>query len=242
MKTSLRKILTVACAALVTSALAVSAHAQAIAAYTISPTLSNPETDQGNYGPSGFEFTLNQNINITALGYTAISLDDTDAPSVTLWSVGAGGALSQIYTTGNILGSVNITNEGTQPSAPSFVSVGTPIALTSGNTYLVTATAYWAATFDPSTITTNSAFTGTFFTNSNPQNSFVADGSWDYNLTNISNLVALSDLSPGQIPTEANFEFTPGTSVVPEPATYVMLGAGLVLLLVIQRKRASRLL
>jgi len=66
-----------------------------IHADTVAYTSTGTETDLGSYGLSGIEFTLNMNINVTQLGFTALSLGGGDAPQVTVWQVGSGGALTQ---------------------------------------------------------------------------------------------------------------------------------------------------
>jgi len=206
------------------------ASAQIIQAYTTSGT----ETDEGAYGLSGYEFTVNQNINLTALGFTALSLGGGDAPHVTLWNANAGvGSLSQIYDTGNIITSVNSTPANTPPGgAPSFVSVGTPIELTVGNTYLITAPAYWVATFNSSGITNGSAIgTSTFLTN--------GLGQWNGWPNTGYTFSTLTAAPAGITPTTPNFEYT--VVVVPEPATYAMFGLGFLVLVVAMRKRATSL-
>lgn len=239
MKYSIRKTTLLACSALIAS-IAASTHSFAdTTAYTTTGT--DNELDLGNYGPAGFEFTLNENIDVTQLGFTGISLGG-DAPSVTLWSVGAGGALSQIYNTGNIISDItsnpgpNNVNPG-PVVAPTYVSVGTPIALAAGSTYLVTATAYWAPTFNSSDIQTSSAFSSSaFLTNPNQGASFFADNNWGYSLSNISDLSPVSNTS--ETPTTPNFQFT--AVEAPEPSTDVMMGIGLALLIFRIRRRATR--
>src|ERR1700744_1208950 len=100
MKNYFPKLSSVACALLIASAPIL------LRAQTTAYTTSGLETDLGNYGLSGVEFQLNMNINVTSVGFTALSLGGGDAPQVTVWQVGSGGALTQLYTTGNILGSV----------------------------------------------------------------------------------------------------------------------------------------
>ncbi len=215
-------------AALVSSS--VGASAQVVPAYTTDPA---SEIDLGAYGLSAFEFTLNQNVNLTALGFTALSLGGGDAPHVTLWDASGGlGALTQIYDTGNILSSVTSTGQGTSSGTPSFVSVGTPIALTAGVTYLVSAPAYWVATFDPSSITTDSAIaTSSFLTNGTGQ-----WNGWANSGYNFSTLAPPSGASTFEIPTTPNLEYV---VVVPEPSTYAMMGLGFLALLGALRLRSK---
>lgn len=144
MKTSLLRLPLVVCAIVLGCALPV------LRADTVAYTSTGTETDLGGYGLSGIEFTLNMNINVTQLGFTALSLGGGDTPQVTVWQVGSGGALTQLYTTGNILGSVTSTGQGTSTGAFSYVPVSSTLSLSSGDTYLVTAPAYWAATYDSS--------------------------------------------------------------------------------------------
>ena len=230
MKLSIQKALVVASIALLTcTSTAIQSRAD-----TVAYTTSGTETDLGDYGLAGFEFTPSENIDITALGYTGLSLGG-DAPHVTLWDASAGlGSLSQIYDTGNILGSVVSAPAGAGLGSPSFVSVGTPIALTAGKTYLITAPAYWAATFTSAgiAITDPSAFSSTQFLADNT--GFFANGGWantGYTFT------SLTAAPAGNVPTIANFEFTVVSA--PEPSTYAMLGAGLLALTIMVRRRTA---
>ncbi len=236
MKTLLSKLSLVACVAIISwTSSPLQAQTQA---YTAAPLTT--ENDLGGYGMSGIEFTLNENINVTSLGFTALSLGG-DTPQVTLWQVGGGGALTQIYTTGNIIGSVTSYPQGTDQGIPSFVSVGTPLALSSGDTYLVTAPAYWASTFPSSSVSVASGpFSSTSFLTTNPTNVNDWQG-WANSayLGGSPNLSSFSLASSSTIPTEANFQFTTSASSVPEPSTYAMLGTSLALLALIARRRRA---
>jgi hypothetical protein len=123
----------------------------------IAYSVAGTETDKSGQGLSGVEFTPAQNIDLTQLGFTALSLGGGDAPHVTLFNATAGlNALVQIYDTGDILSSVTSYPDSSGTIAPvSYVSVGTPIPLAAGQTYLVTAPAYWAPTFNASNVTVN---------------------------------------------------------------------------------------
>ena len=230
MTSSLRKVLAVTGAALLMGA----GSANLLKADTIAYTTSGTETDLGAYGLSGIEFTLTQNIDVTQLGFTGLSLGGGDAPHVTVFQVVSGlGNLSQIYDTGDINSFVTSTGQGTGTAAPSFVAVtGGPLTLTAGNTYLITAPAYWAATFDSTGVTPldGAVFSGTSFLTTGP-------GNWNgwansgYTFTN------LTAASSANVPTVANFQYN--VAAVPEPSTYVMLGAGFAVLLFGLRRRSA---
>ena len=156
--------------------------------------------------------------------------------------------MTLIYDTGNILSSVTSTGEGTESAALSFVSVGTPIALSSGDTYMVTAPAYWAATFPSSDIATAPSV----FSSSG----FFTDGSWggwansNYNGFNAGseggglsgtsgNFDDFTVASTNDIPVEADFQYIV-PAAVPEPTTWSMFGAGILCLLAMFRWRAAK--
>ena len=239
MKLNLRAFTFVACTALVTCVTQASADT---VAYTTVPTT---ETDLAAYGLSGILFTPTLNIDLTEVGFTAISLGGGDSPQVTLWSVNQStNALTQVYTSGNINSSV--TNDQVYdptgappqpvPTSSSYVSVGTPIELYAGQTYLISAPAYWAATYAASNVVTDPVLGDTSFVTTGP-------GNWSGWANSDYNLSALTTASGSAIPAEANFMFNvdPNQSPqpVPEPSTYALLGAGLALLLATLRRRAA---
>ena len=219
---NMKKILLVTCASLAACAFT----SIRCAADTVAYTTSGVQSDLSGYGLSGIEFTVKQNIDITELGFTGISLGGGDAPHVTLFNATAGlGSLTQMYDTGNILSSVTSYPAATPGTgAPSYVSVGTPIELVTGQTYLITAPAYWAATYASGSVTASSIFGTSSFLTTGPGNW----GGWansNYTFTNLKPAV-------GAIPAEANFEYY----VVPEPSTYLMLGLGMAVLLFWRRR------
>jgi hypothetical protein len=232
MKLNLRALTLVVCTALVTCATQASA---ATVAYTTVPTT---ETDLALYGLSGILFTPTLNIDLTEVGFTAISIGGGDTPQLTLWSVNTNtDALTQIYTTGNINSSVTNDQVYDPPTLPvptsaSYVSVGTPIELYAGQTYLLTAPAYWAATYASSDVTANAVLGDVSYVTTGPGN-WSGWANSDYNLSD------LTAASSSAVPAEANFMFNvdPDQSV-PEPSTYALLGAGFALLLVRLRRRA----
>lgn len=192
---------------------------KAAVAYSASPVSSQAAV--AGYGLSGFQFTLNQNINLTALGFTAIAMGG-DAPHVTLWDASAGlGSLVQLYDTGNILGSVTSYDAANLDAVPSYVSVGAPISLTTGKTYLVTAPAYWVATYSPANITVASEFA---------TSAFLTGGGWNGWDNAGYNFAALATPG-GNYSATVNFQYT----AVPEPSAYLLVGMGVITLAVLRR-------
>ena len=227
---SLRKVLAVTGAVLLMGA----GGSNLLKADTIAYTTSGTESDLGAYGLSGIEFTLSQNIDLTQLGYTGLSLGGGDAPHVTVFQVGTGlSDLTQLYDTGNIIGSVTSTGQSTSTGAPSFVAVtGGPLTLTAGNTYLITAPSYWAATFTSAGVTPldGAVFGSTSFLTTGP-------GNWSGWPNPGYTFTSLSAASPANVPTVANFQYN--VAAVPEPSTYVMLGVGFAILLFGLRRRSA---
>lgn len=247
MKTMSQKFVIAAGVALVTFAFCGSHSVADTLAYTYptAPDTNLPgpptpgsagETDLAAYGLSGLEFTLSQNITVTQLGFTPLSLGGGDTPQVTLWQIGAGGAITQLATTGELpAADWNSQPSNNQSAQLTFMSI-TPVNLTSGDTYLVTAPAYWAATFASSNITyASSVFTSNTFVNDTDPSGWQT---WSNSSYSVSNISTFATASTGAIPVEADFQFT--ESSVPEPSTWSMFGAGILFLWVMLRRRANK--
>jgi PEP-CTERM motif len=174
-----------------------------------------PDSTPGATGLVGFEFTLNQDIYLTQLGFYAQSINGGDAPHVALLDVTSGqiNPPTVLYDTGNL-------NTGSLvDGAMNYVSVLTPILLTMGNTYEITAPAYFAQQFDS---TAGFSLGGAIQTISYEK----GDGwdGWDAGNgvpVQIYDYTDQSATSPGAY-VSADFQYTP----VPEPATYALLGIG----------------
>jgi hypothetical protein len=203
---------------------------------------STPGNNPGAVGLVGFVFTLNENIDLTQLGFYVQSIGGGDTPHVALLNVSAGQSNppTVIYDTGNLN---NLTNypSGLTDDAMNFFSVGTPILLTTGNTYEITAPIYFAEEFaDTSTFSLGSAIQTASFDNigSNPTSGNPQHWSgWDpdngsmgqvYDYTAqgpAANYTAPSTLSGTNVIISTDFQYVP-VSAVPEPQTLAtVLGA-----------------
>jgi PEP-CTERM motif-containing protein len=220
MKSSMKKVLVVACVALVMCA----SSAIRLMADTIAfNENATPSSTPAATGLVGFEFTVNQNIDVTKLGFYGQSIGGGDTPQVSLWNVASGfGGPSPLATTGSLQGNV--------PNEPgwNYYSI-TPQLLTVGNTYAVTAPIYFSEQYNSTTTFTYGSAIAT--------PTYLLDpgfGGWansDYTFA------SLSATSPGAN-ISANFQYT--LAAVPEPSTYLMLGAGFAVLLVMLRRRAAK--
>jgi hypothetical protein len=221
---SLRALLIVASAAMVAStSAALPARADTIAFNENAAPNSTP----AGTGLVGFEFTVNQNIDLTQLGFYAQSIGGGDSPTVSLFNVTGGFTASPtpMYQTPNLVGSV--------PTEPgwNYVSVGTPILLTVGNTYAVTAPLYFSEQYN-----STAAFT---YGSAISTPTYLLDAGWNGWSNSSYNFTSLAPTSPGAN-LSANFQYTLAPVIeAPEPSTYALLGLGLSVLLLRLRRRAS---
>ena len=229
MKSSPTKNIVVASAALLAfSVLALpSQAADTIGFNENAPADSTPAAS----GLVGFEFTLNQDIDLTQLGFYTQSIGGGDSPHVSLFDITSGitAAPTPMYDTGNLVASL--------PVSPgwNYVSVGTPILLTVGKTYLVSAPLYFSEQY--------ASTTGFTLGGALASGTYVKGGGWTGSWANSSyDFTSLSATSPGaNISADFKYTLAPTTTLqVPEPSTYAMLGAGLLTLLIAVRRRAVK--
>jgi len=185
-----------------------------------------PDSTPAATGLVGFEFTLNQNINLTQLGFYAQSIGGNDTPHVALLNVTAGqkNPPTVLYDTGN-LNSAAVNPGGLVNFAINYVSVGTPIPLTVGQSYEITAPIYFSQQFNSTAgFTLGGAIATAAFEKGGGWNGWdpgngVPSQVYDY--------TAQSAGSPGGN-ISADFQYT--LAAVPEPGSIAVLaavGAGL---------------
>ena len=208
---SLRALLIVASTAIIASTSA-SLRADDTIAFN---EIAAPDSHPASTGLVGFEFTVNQNIDLTQLGFYAESIGGGDAPQVSLFDVTSGFTASPtpLYQTGNLVGSV--------PNEPgwNYVSVGTPILLTVGSTYAVTAPIYFSEQYN-----STAAFT---YGSAISTPTYLLDPGWNGWANSGYNFTSLAATSPGAN-LSANFKYTLAPVIeAPEPSTYALLGLGL---------------
>lgn len=180
--------------------------------YTENTTTTASGAQLGAFGLAGFEFTPTTNMQITELGFYALSIGGGDAPHVSVFQVvnGSVDPTTPLYDTGNILTSI-VNNTG----AWTYVPVTIELDLTAGNTYLITAPVYWIASYtDTSTFTYGAEISNQTFVATGPGNW----SGWANSAYNFDNLYATDTAY-----TSANFQYV----VTPEPSTYAMLIGGL---------------
>ena len=232
MKPWSKKALIVACVALITCAAgSTRTLAQTVIAFNENGT---PSSTPANSGLQGFEFTVNEDIRLISLGFYAQSLGGGDNPHVSLINLNGGATATPdvIYDTGNLL---HPTSQITTQPGWNYISVGDPILLTPGNTYAVTAPAYFVEQYtSTSGFTYGSAISTPAFLYDSSTSFFGGGGypgGWvnlGYNFTQLDPVGSDENIA-------ADFEYT---LVGPEPSTYLLLGIGLVMLMVIRHRQA----
>ena len=150
-------------------------------------------------GLVGFNFTVNTNISVTQLGWYGEAVGGGDTPWVAIYNTANSTAALASITTGYT------TTPGWQ-----YQSLGTPITLTTGNTYQVVATLYWTQKFNPASFTYAGEINAVGFT---------TPGGWSGWGTPV--MATNGTTSTPSI--AANFKY----DVVPEPSTCALLLMGL---------------
>lgn len=172
-------------------------------------TEGGTSTAVGGNGLVGFNFTLNNAIDVTQLGFFGLDLGG-DTPWVALYNVTTGTQLAAITTF-------------TPTPGWQYISLGSPVTLTVGSTYQVVATAYWSPRYaDTASFTYGSAI--------NPLGSTTATGwgGWGTPVMATAGISANTDVT-------ANFVYT--LSSVPEPASYAVITGIAILGIVLARRR-----
>ncbi len=223
MKTSLLRLPIVACAIMLACASPL-LHADTIA-FNENAT---PDSTPSGTGLVAFEFTLNQTITVTQLGFYAQSIGGSgDTPHVSLIDLSlplVAGQPVVLADTGNINGSI------TNSLGWNYYSI-TPVVLTAGSTYAVSAPIYFAEQYN-----STSGFTlGSAIATS----SYDLDSGFNGWANSDYNFASLANSAPGAV-VGANFQYTVDSTSVPEPSTYALLGAGLAFLVFHLRRRRAQ--
>jgi hypothetical protein len=191
-----------------------------------------PTSTPSGTGLVAFEFTLNETITVTQLGFYAQSIGGSgDTPHVSLINLSlplVAGQPVVLADTGNINGGTGGTI--TNSLGWNYYSIA-PVTLTAGTTYAVSAPIYFAEQYS-----STSGFTlGSAIATS----SFDLDGGFSGWANSGYNFASLSNSAPGAF-IGANFQYTVDTTGVPEPSTYALLGAGLAFLVFHLRRRRAQ--
>lgn len=112
-----------------------SASAVSVVAATIAYTEGGTANPLAAYGASGFQFGTTKTIEVTDLGFDALSIGGGDVPHVMLWDVTTSTKLADINTGAPLT------------TGWHYFTVGTPITLTPAHTYQVAADIYWVPTY-----------------------------------------------------------------------------------------------
>jgi hypothetical protein len=227
-------------------AASLSGNAQTAAfSYTLAYNTSTPPAilAAGGYGLSALEFTITAPITIDDLGFFAISLGGADVPQVNLYSVTppvAGVTVAtELATTGLLPTSSNAFTSNTYNYFPIFTGTSaTPGVTLAAGTYLVAAGIYYSPELATTTFTSDIS-TPSFNTTGGGFGGFDPNGYATLGFGSTAGVGGVYDFNLGgsKVTTEGvNFEYTD----VPEPSTYAMLAAGMVLLVAIQRRRLQQ--
>jgi hypothetical protein len=189
-----------------------------------------PTSTPGAIGLVGFEFTLNQNIDLTQLGFYAQSLGGGDTPHVALLNVTAGQANPPVvlYDTGNLNNIVNYPAGLVNDSMNYFSVVGGPILLMTGNTYEITAPIYFGEQF--------SSTAGFTYGGAIASESFLQKGGWNgWDAGNgvPSQVYNYTAQTSGSGDVSTDFQYVVAT---PEPATLALAGLGMAGMLIFRRR------
>jgi hypothetical protein len=182
-------------------------------AATLAYTEAGTEADSGGgYGVSAFDFTVSSTINVTDLGFYALSIGGGDTPHIYLWDVTTN---TQLADSGSIGGSLSVGWH--------YTTLSTPVTLTPGDTYQVSAPIYFTPTYsDASSFSYGSEITSAGF-----YRSIGGFGGWTQGAVAP---VAVTT----NVPTGANFQYT----TVPEPSVFGSILTGAAGLLMFRRRRA----
>ena|ERR1700736_3683544 len=171
----------------------------------------------GGYGGGAFNFTVTTAIQVTQLGFFALSIGGGDTPHVYLWDVTTNTMLAD---SGNLQGT--LTN-----GQWNYTTLATPVSLAPGDTYQVSAPCYFTPTYPDTT-----AFTfGPQITSGGFYNKGSGFGGWTQSAP-YATAVATN------VPTDANFRYV--VSAVPEPSTVGLLVFGGISALGLTLRRRSR--
>ena len=188
--------------------LGVGSASASVVAYAEAGTLTDGATGTGGTGLVGFNFTLTSTINVTALGFFGDQMGGGDTPWVALYDVTTSAQLAAITTFA--------PTNGWQ-----YLSLGTPVTLTMGDTYQVVATAYWSPKYAGTTgFTFGSEITSVGFT------SPTGWGGWGTPVEGTPSVASTPNIT-------GNFQY----EVVPEPSADAALLAGAAGLYLLRRRR-----